>query len=207
MGGHVSINPHARDSRLGINVDKSTHVHPAPFSFTGQTPPDPIPTDPQHPDHPERLRAGVAQVRCEWVALAAELPEPDRGEVLRAVVKLDSDSARCRPSQARARRARLHPHHRELNGDKLMTMTEETGFKLGEQTENLADTIQKLLEAVEKLNGNVEALNETIETFDPYTRVQEGISDGIGMLGEDETVLAIRSLPGELRETREALNR
>ncbi len=33
------------------------------------------------------------------------------------------------------------------------------------------------------------------------------VSSGIGMLGEDETVLAIRSLPGELRETREALPR
>ena len=46
-------------------------------------------TNPDHPDHPDRLRTGVVRVRRDWVALAAELPEPDRGEVLRAVVKLD----------------------------------------------------------------------------------------------------------------------
>ena len=63
-------------------------------------------------------------------------------------------------------------------------------------------------EHAEKLTAAIEALTAKIEELCRVAeKVDDMVSSGIGMLGEDDTVLAIRSLPSELRETREALTR
>lgn len=60
------------------------------------------------------------------------------------------------------------------------------------------ERIERLITAIDKLTEAVNRLNET--AVDLPEGVREAVADGIGMLGHDETVNAIRELPDLLRD-------
>lgn len=70
-----------------------------------------------------------------------------------------------------------------------------------EHAEKLTEALAAHGERLTALTSKVEELCSVVE------KTEDWIASGIGMLGEDETVLAIRRIPVELREARKARER